>query len=370
MTTNLGTSDGNERSPAASADKEEASSGSEGCDREMSVQAIAAGAPAPASRGNWFRRFFWLDEKLADVSAHHLGPKQSGWQEFELAREARTVLQEAKELGEFNFHVLLLARSEVQLLLRCHLLQNGLTVPTQAMTSEDWDRARKVAVVDAIWVNLTAHQSTAVQACFGLEGENWLIALSTEERTGLIAVLTEMALALMQPLESDASEIGRVLTQRWLRIAIASALAVAGIWSASHRILDKAGTVNLALNRPVTTSSQEPTAGLDHHLLVDGNHATLGFHTLSGPNQFVVIDLGSNKKFDKVVVYNRTECCNERAVPARLEVSDDGVNYTKLEDRKEIFDVWTASMLRASGRYVRLRLLESNYFHLNEVEIY
>jgi hypothetical protein len=54
----------------------------------------------------------------------------------------------------------------------------------------------------------------------------------------------------------------------------------------------------------------------------------------------------------------------------RLEVSDDGTNYRKLEDRKEIFDVWTTSMLRAKGRYVRLRLLESNYFHLNEVEIY
>ena len=110
--------------------------------------------------------------------------------------------------------------------------------------------------------------------------------------------------------------------------------------------------------------------GLDHRLLVDGDVTNIGFHTENGPNQFVVIDLGEVKKFDKVVVYNRVDCCKERAVPVRLEVSDDGVRYTKLEDRTEVFDVWTAKMLRAKGRYLRLRLLQVNPFHLSEVEVY
>jgi len=134
--------------------------------------------------------------------------------------------------------------------------------------------------------------------------------------------------------------------------------------------LDHSGNVNLALDRPVTVSTQITTIGTDHHQLVDGDHTNLGFHTDNLPNQFAVIDLGSTKKFDKVVVYNRKDCCQERAIPLVIEVSDDGAHYQKLAERDEQFDVWAATKLRGKGRYVRLRLLSANPFHLSEVEIY
>jgi hypothetical protein len=87
-------------------------------------------------------------------------------------------------------------------------------------------------------------------------------------------------------------------------------------------------------------------------------------------NPFVVIDLGKSKTFDKVVVYNRDDCCQERAVPLFIEVSEDGKKYHTIAERRENFDKWTARRLHTKGRFVKLRLAKTEYFHLSEVEIY
>ncbi len=327
-------------------------------------------ASTSTPQSNWFRRFFWLGDKVAEATANNFGPTKPGWQEFELARETRTAIEEVKELGESKFAVVLLARSEVLLLLRCHMIRHGLKLPEHAMTERDWATARTVPIIDSTWNDLPGTHRADVEACFGPLGETSPIGLDSAQRTQLIMALKDVASELVEPLERDAAGIGQILAKRWIRIGVATAAAFIGLWMFANWLLDHSGKVNLALNCPVTTSSQEPGAGTDHHLLVNGDYAKMGFHTQNGPNQFVVIDLGSVKKFDKVIVYNRTECCKERAVPLRLEVSDDNVHYNKLADRTSIFDVWTAKMLRARGRYVRLRLLESNFFHLNEVEIF
>lgn len=325
---------------------------------------------APGKKHGALRRFFWMDERLSQACAKYLGPGQPGWTEFDLARETQALLEEIKELGEGSFHVLLLVRNEVLLLVRCHMLGRGLGAPRQPMGPDDWAQARQVPLIDEIWNNVSLNERKRIEACFGFDGESYIVGLDPKERGDLIALLKELASTLMKPLESDAREIDRVHAQRWLRVGGTALLLLVGLGSAMVRILDKSGSVNLALHRPVTTSSQLPGAVPDIQMLVDGDHTKMGFHTQNGPDQFAIIDLGSVKKFDKVVVYNRVDCCKERAVPLRLEVSEDGTAYQKLQDRTEVFDVWTASMLRARGRYVRLRLLESNYLHLDEVEIY
>ena len=325
---------------------------------------------ARVARTSWIRRFFWLDEKIVQANVSSLGPKRPGWNEFRLALEAHAGFEEIKESGESRFAALLLVRSEVLLLLRCHMHRAGIDVPDSAMSLEDLARARQIPLVGNMWNELPRTLLANVESCFGPNTETFFIDQDASHRVALVLTLTEMSSLLRKPLEHTASEVGRLIARRWSRIGAALAVAVVSLWALIGWSMDRAGGVNLALNRRVTTSSQMGGANSDHPLLVDGNVTNLGFHTDSAPNQFVVIDLGGIKKFDKVVVYNRTDCCKERAVPVRLEVSDDGVNYRKLEDRIEVFDVWTAKMLRARGRYVRLRLLQVNFFHLNEVEIY
>jgi hypothetical protein len=127
---------------------------------------------------------------------------------------------------------------------------------------------------------------------------------------------------------------------------------------------------NLALHAAVTTSSQFPGQGTDHTLLVDGDPDTLGFHTLEGAQQWVVIDLGKICKIKKIVVYNRSDGYEERAVPLKVEVSKDNQNYTQVAERKETFDKWTARRLHAEARYIRMKNTPPNFFHLGEVEVY
>ena len=127
---------------------------------------------------------------------------------------------------------------------------------------------------------------------------------------------------------------------------------------------------DLALHATVTTSSQFPGQGTDHTLLVDGDPDTLGFHTMDGGQQWVVIDLGSVRRFNKIVVYNRPDGYEERAVPLKIEVSKDNANYKQVAERKESFDKWTAKGLHAEARYIRLKNTPPNFFHLAEVEVY
>jgi hypothetical protein len=338
--------------------------------RAESTALSAENLAIPTARSTWIRRFFWLDEVIAQASVHSLDSTRPGWNEYKLALEARAAIEEIKELGETKFSALLLARSELLLLIRCHMRRQGVFVPDEAMTLEDFARARQIPLIDGIWNELPGTQREHVEACFGPNAETLLIDQDASWRVALVLTLGQISSALMKPLEREAVEVGRLIARRWLRIGVTVAVMFLSLSTLITWMMDRSGTINLALNRPVITSTQIAGIGSDHRMLVDGDLTNIGFHTDSAPGQFVVIDLGAVKKFDKVVVYNRADCCKERAVPVRLEVSDDGVSYKKLEDRTEVFDVWTAKMLRARGRYVRLRLLQVNPFHLSEVQVY
>ena len=164
--------------------------------------------------------------------------------------------------------------------------------------------------------------------------------------------------------------MGRALFARWSRVIVVALVLLAGAGLGGKWLAKKLGKPNIALHAAVTVSSQFPGQGTDHALLVDGDPDTLGFHTMDGGQQWVIIDLGKVRKFDKIVVYNRPDGFEERAVPLKIEVSNDNQNYKQIAERKESFDKWTVKGLKAQGRYVRLKNTPPNFFHLGEVEIY
>jgi hypothetical protein len=84
----------------------------------------------------------------------------------------------------------------------------------------------------------------------------------------------------------------------------------------------------------------------------------------------VTIDLGRAQRISRVVVYNRVDCCKERAVPMKIEVSKDGVQFRQVAERKEQFEKWKADFPSTDARYVRLIHLSAFAFHLSEVEVY
>jgi hypothetical protein len=322
-----------------------------------------------AQRG-LLRKVFWLDDKLAQAEQKGFSKSQPGWAEFELSRQARAGIVQIGETGEGNAAVLLLERAEVLFLIRSHLARRTLAPACMALSADDWSHARELPAIAEVWAELSGAQQSAVEVGLGEKAELAIVELDLKQRRYLASGLRKLAAALSEPLEREASLIGRVLFMRWARIGAALLVLLGIVFAITGSVEKRFAKPNLALGRPVTVSSQFPDAGLDHTLLVDGDRTNLGFHTDNSPNQWVTIDLGASKSISKVVVYNRAECCQERAVPLRLEVSDDNVNYRKVADRTEEFDVWTAKGLDAKGRYVRLRHLGANFLHLAEVEIF
>ncbi|HMA94855.1 MAG TPA: discoidin domain-containing protein [Polyangiaceae bacterium] len=328
----------------------------------------AVGASSKEKGG--LRKFFWLDERVAEASKKGFSKGHPGWPDYDLARQARSGIVQIGETGEGNGAVLILERAEVIFLLRAYCKRHGLGSIGSSLSDSDWEAVRKIPPVTEAWAELSGGQQQALLAGLGPDAEQALVNEDIKQRRHLASALRKMATALSDPLERDASLLGRVLFMRWARIGGAVLVVLAVVWAIWGVVDKQFAKPNIALGRPVTISSQYGDVATDHTLLVDGDKTNLGFHTENGPNQWVTIDLGSPKSISKVVVYNRAECCQERAIPLRLEVSDDGTNYRKVADRTEEFDVWTAKGFSEKARYVRLRHLGSNFLHLSEVEIY
>jgi hypothetical protein len=207
-------------------------------------------------------------------------------------------------------------------------------------------------------------------AMLGPERDATMAKLDDEQRESFASGLHELVMRLAEPLEFEAHRLGRALFARWSRVLAVALVLILAVAFSGKWLNKKLGRPNLALHASVSVSSQFPGQGTDHALLVDGDPDTLGFHTLEAGQQWVVLDLGKVQKFDKIVVYNRPDGYEDRAVPLKVEVSTDGQNYTQVIERKETFDKWTGKGLKAEGRYVRLKNNAGNFFHLAEVELY
>jgi hypothetical protein len=267
--------------------------------------------------------------------------------------------------------VLLLERIEVLSLLRAHLMKSSLPQNgVGCLTAEDWEQLRTLPRVQELWNELATAQQTALTTALGPDAERTLTTLDSKNRRYLASAMRKLAAGLSEPLEFEANRIGRVLFVRWARLG-AAAVVLLGIGLAGYGVIAKlTAKPNLALHRPVTISSQFPGEGSDYSLLVDGDTTNLGFHTNKSPGEWCTIDLGADKAITKVVVTNRTDCCQDRGHPLKILVSSDGQNFRKIAERREQFDVWTASSLKATGRYVRIQHGGANFLHLSEVEVY
>jgi hypothetical protein len=322
-------------------------------------------------KAGFLSRVLWLGPRVAEARAATFSPSQPGFVWYDVARQIGDDVVKIGETGKGSWAVLLLDCRSVELLTRAHLARAGLLSGAGSLTESDWANAQRLSAVEAAWGKLPVAHTTILTAMLGPERDAAMEKLSGEEREAFADSVHDLVMRLAEPLELEANRLGRALFARWSRVIVAALIVGAAVFFVGNKISAKFAKPNLALHRPVTISSQFPGQGTDHSLLVDGDHDNLGFHTnADAAGAWVVIDLGAVKKFDKVVVYNRADGYEERAVPIKIEVSDDNVNWKQIAERKETFDKWTAKHLNASGRYVRLKNSPANFFHLAEVEIY
>ncbi|NTV95287.1 MAG: discoidin domain-containing protein, partial [Thiobacillus sp.] len=135
---------------------------------------------------------------------------------------------------------------------------------------------------------------------------------------------------------------------------------------------------NLARGKPASQSStSEWSRSNDAQGAVDGViNGGYGFHTGNQANPWWQVDLGGSARIDEVRIYNRQDCCGERARTLQVMLSDDGRQWrTAFRHGGTTFGGKDGNPLKvalagAPARYVRLQLNEANWFHLDEVEVY
>jgi len=319
---------------------------------------------------SWLGRVLWLGPRVAEARERSFGPAQPGFAWYDVARQICDDVVKIGETGKGSWAVLLLDTTAVELLVRAHLARAGLLTSSGPLGDSDWESARKIPDVEAAWGKLSSAQMSTLTAMVGPDRDATVAKLSGEERDAFAGGVHDLVMRLAEPLEIESNRLGRALFARWSRVLTVAVVLILAVGFSGRWLSKKLDGPNIAAKAVVTTSSQYPGQGVDHSLLVDGDPDNLGFHTLDGGQQWVVIDLGKVRKIKKVVVHNRPDGFEERAVPIKLEVSTDNVNYTQIAERKETFDKWTAKGFRAEGRYVRLKNTPPNFFHLAEVEIY
>jgi hypothetical protein len=332
--------------------------------------AVAPGTTAsraPSRFGRLLRRFFWMEERMDSAMRQRYAAGYPGWDEYQFACAARVGASQLGESGEGEGSALLLDCAAVALLIRVHLARAGRELGPIPAGDDYWARLAELPLGEPLLGAMSEEQRGLVTSALGDQRESFLAKLPPAKRSLAASTMASLAEGLRDPLDRDTRRVGAVLFMRWTKIAVALLLAIGGLALAIEKATARQ---NLALHRPVTVVTLHPDYGRDTRLLVDGDRTNLGFHTIDGPNQNATIDLGRVQRISRVVVYNRADCCQERAVPLRIEVSRDGVQFRAVAERKEQFEKWKADFPPTNARYVRLTDLATTVFHLSEVEVY
>ena len=80
------------------------------------------------------------------------------------------------------------------------------------------------------------------------------------------------------------------------------------------------GGTNVASGKTVTQSSISHPGTFDPPNLVDGNKTNFA-HTNNGAVEWFLIDLGQDYDIEKVVITNRTDCCQARLRNTKIQLS-------------------------------------------------
>lgn len=134
-----------------------------------------------------------------------------------------------------------------------------------------------------------------------------------------------------------------------------------------------AGRPNLALGKPASQSSTTHNGNASR--AVDGNTdgkfaANSVTHTASNAQAWWQVDLGAVKNIGEVVLFNRTDCCNDRLSNFEIKVSNDGATWTKVAELAGTAPPQSSYLLNATGRYVRVQLRGTNNLSLAEVQVF
>lgn len=135
---------------------------------------------------------------------------------------------------------------------------------------------------------------------------------------------------------------------------------------------------NIALHCRATQSSFSETRSETPQGAVNGiKNGRYGFHTAYEHQPWWQLDLGAPAAFDEIRIYNRLDPpCASRSRQLDIAISNDGLNWNEVYSHDgRVFggiDGHPLSFVQKSmtARYIRLKLRDENFLHLDEVEVY
>ncbi|MEP6654291.1 MAG: discoidin domain-containing protein [Myxococcales bacterium] len=173
------------------------------------------------------------------------------------------------------------------------------------------------------------------------------------------ARLRTFAEALLWELDAPHRAVEHLQVQRWTRLALV--LVALGALALGVRAVVRGP--NLAKPKVFKTSSAFNECTPPNHC------ADLFFHTQPQDSPWIDFDLGAVKPVHRVEVTNRSDCCQERAIPLIVEVSVDDKQWIQVARRDTEFAAWTATFPKQKARYVRFRVPRATSLHFDDVAI-
>jgi hypothetical protein len=167
------------------------------------------------------------------------------------------------------------------------------------------------------------------------------------------------------------------LVTRWLVRGAAVAAVPSTIWLLT-------APKNLALDKRVSASSicsltPAPSLGEDAlHRVVDGRRNELTFAVCTNTEQkpWVTVDLGQERRIERVVVYPRNDCCyGEDELPLRVQLSQDDKSFETIGTRTVPATLdypWRFAARGEHARYIRVTADSDQPRHviISELEVY
>lgn len=183
-----------------------------------------------------------------------------------------------------------------------------------------------------------------------------------------IARVRRLTHALCDAMDPRRHRIPRLWGERLVRTGLAASLVIALVVAAP--VVNVLRRPDLALAARWTASSAAMNFATEGQGFAPPREGPLVFvHTSQEASPWVRFDLGAEHSLRNVIVYNRWDCCVERAAPLVVELSTDGARYWEAATRRDPFYVWSATFAAQRARYVRLRVLGPATLHLTRVEI-
>ena len=193
--------------------------------------------------------------------------------------------------------------------------------------------------------------------------------LPAAEQGRLARELLPFAEALSEEVDTMRVAVERIWIRRAFGLGLVGIL-VAALGFGVSALADKVEQArDLARGKPWVASSRYPEFGCTSPAQECPKSDIYFFATVDQLDPSIEFDLGKPEKVSAVRVFNRGDCCAERAVPLVVEASLDHKTWKQVARRNDAFKVWKAAFPTVQARWVKLHSPRRTLLHFTRVRI-